>query len=79
MSDKDGRSLYDPNIEVASVLSNNKILYRTVAPEVAMYKNRYEESYEEALSIVKSDPKKYPLGLTQQNEGPKPCLKKCRR
>jgi hypothetical protein len=78
MSDPDGRRLYDPNIDVASISSSDKIYYYTKAPNVPMYKNEYEESYEEALSIVKSDPKKYPLGLTQPNEGRKSCLKKRR-
>jgi hypothetical protein len=79
VSDSTGRWLYDPHIGVASISGGNKIYYCTTAPNVALFKNKYAESYEEALAIVKSDPKKYPLGLTQQNEGPKSCLKKRRR
>ena len=79
MSDPDGRHLYDPNFEVASISESNKIEYCTSVPNLATYKHKYEESYEEALALVKSDPKKYPLGFAQQNEVSRPCSNKRKR
>jgi hypothetical protein len=76
ISDTNGRWLYDPNIGVASISEDNKIYYYTTSPNAALFKNKYEELYEEALAIVKGDPKKYPLGLAQQNEKVNSSLKK---
>lgn len=65
MSDSDGRFLSDPYLEVATISGSDKIYYRTSAPDVPMYKNEYEESYQDALAMVKSNPRKCPLGFGQ--------------
>lgn len=52
--DKNGRSLCDPEISTAR-LAKEVLFYKTIDPEDGFrYKNRYEETYEEALTIIQS-------------------------
>jgi hypothetical protein len=52
--DHNGRSIYDPEISVAEI-AQAKIVYRTIDPQDSFkYKNRFEESYEEALKALSS-------------------------
>ncbi len=50
--DENGFSLKDPQISVANI-SQGRLYYKTVDPEDSFkYKNKYQESYEEALKIL---------------------------
>ncbi len=52
--DEKGLQVYDPCIGVAQI-SNNKLWYVTNDPNDSFkYKNEYEESYEEALKLMKT-------------------------
>lgn len=52
--DKNGRDLCDPEISTARINGDN-LIYKTNDPEDEFrYKNRYEETYEEALAILQS-------------------------
>lgn len=50
--DKNGRSLSDPEISTAR-LAKGVLYYKTIDPETRyQYKNRYQETYKEALAII---------------------------
>lgn len=52
---EDGHDVYDPLITAAST-SNGRVFFKTDSPENPyQYKNKYEESFEEALRIVHSN------------------------
>jgi hypothetical protein len=53
-SDKNGREVYDPGISIAEI-SQGILTYKTVdSNDTNKYKNRFKETYDEALAIVKS-------------------------
>lgn len=54
IKDKNGRSVYDPNICVVSVYQSNEITFSTNEPNQYKYKNEYCESYQEALAKVRN-------------------------
>lgn len=50
--DKNGRGLSDPEISTARI-SQGTLIYRTIDPQDSFkFKNKYQESYEEALKIL---------------------------
>jgi hypothetical protein len=53
--DQNGRSVCDPDVSVAEI-SQTKLIYRSIDPQDSFkYKNRFEESYEEALKLIRID------------------------
>ena len=53
--DKNGRGLRDPQISIARI-SQGTLIYLTIDPENSFnFKNEYEETYEEALNLIKNN------------------------
>jgi hypothetical protein len=51
-NDKNGRDIYDPEIATARISQGN-LIYRTAEKSATFkFKNRFEESYEEALKFI---------------------------
>lgn len=51
-NDKNGLEVFDPSISVARISQGNLIYRTTDANDTFKYKNKYEESYEEALKAL---------------------------
>lgn len=49
-----GKEAYDPYISVVSVATSDDIFFSTTEPNKNSYKNRYRESYSEALAMLKN-------------------------
>jgi hypothetical protein len=52
-NDKGGNDVYDPEISTGSISQGNLIYRTTDKDDDFKYKNRFEESYEEALKAIK--------------------------
>lgn len=59
-----GKEVFDPYIRVVSIYKSDDIYFSTKEPNKIPYKNRYRESYKEALALVRN----YKNELEKKNE-----------